>query len=350
MLIQIICKNFLSHKNTVIDLHEGVNALIGETGAGKSAIFKALDWLFQNKPSGEEYRSWWGGNTEVEVTLKEGQKIGRIRTKSDNYYYIDKQEYRAFGKGSPPQEVLNILNLSDVNFQSQLSPAFLLSNSSGEVARYLNKVAHLDIIDQTLTNISGTLRKEKEELQSNQVRLQSAQQQLIKYDWLPNAEEELEKLESLERDIIQLNIEKGFLTNLLDNYGITEKELKKFDTILEFQPEVEGLIKLHQQIEKDNQQWEVLAGVVDSYEKTESELKVVSKLTKAEDDVKLLLGLVQNIGVQKTERLELENVCKKIEREIIYLQEVERDKGILQKQFDKLMPDRCPLCEQQVAK
>ena len=54
MLTQIKIKNFLSHKNAIIDLHEGVNALIGETGAGKSAIFKALDWLFQNKPSGEE--------------------------------------------------------------------------------------------------------------------------------------------------------------------------------------------------------------------------------------------------------------------------------------------------------
>ena len=44
--------NFQSHLNTVIELHPGLNILVGESDQGKTAIIRALRWLFYNEPRG----------------------------------------------------------------------------------------------------------------------------------------------------------------------------------------------------------------------------------------------------------------------------------------------------------
>lgn len=397
MISQIKVKNFQSHKETTLDLHEGVNALIGLTGAGKSVVFKSLDWLFRNRPLGDEYRSWWGGDTQVEIILKEGQRIGRVRTDSENYYYIDKQKFEAFGKGSPPRPVLDLLNLSDVNFQAQTDPSFLISNSSGEVARYLNKAAHLDIIDQALSSIASTLRKEKEDLGQARKDLEQTQEQLILYDWLPRADEELMGLEKLQEKIAALVIQSSALIIVVEEYERTEKELVGLKDILKFGIEVEKLILLNREIGNQNIRWEQLAAIVDQYEKIGKELTDLIPLEKMGSEVKRLLVLDGEIKNKQTQRnglakLEYDIVTAKVELESYVwlpraledfkrldnlnlgvgklrvnkmglttliksiseasesLMQTEKEHERLQKEFIRLMPDVCPLCEQEVRK
>ncbi|MCJ7747863.1 MAG: AAA family ATPase [Desulfobacterales bacterium] len=397
MISQIQIKNFQSHRETVLDLHEGVNALIGLTGAGKSVVFKALDWLFRNRPLGDEYRSWWGGDTQIEVVLEEGQKVGRIRKynkdgeKTDDCYYIGKQEFRAFNK-DVPQPVLDLLNLSEVNFQAQADPAFLISNSSGEVARYLNRAAHLDTIDQALSNISSTLRKEKEELGQSKKVFEQAQEQLLQYDWLPEANDRLVTLEDLQEKIGHLSIQKSGLTGILVDYGKTEDDLTRLKEVLKFELETKRLILLDQEIEKQNSQWEKLAAVIDQYEKAEKELRELAEIERLELKVKQLFVSSTEIGKQRirTDTLEsiihlygkteeelssydrlpeiekkwvtLDHLCtnvyglrsnseslKKIVQEIDNTTSAwdlaEKEKIKLGIEFNRLMPNICPLCE-----
>lgn len=397
MISQIKIQNFQSHKETVLDLHEGVNALIGLTGAGKSVVFKALDWVFSNRPLGTEYRSWWGGDTQVEVILKEGQRVGRVRTDSENYYYIDKQKFEAFGKGPPPQHVLDLLNLSDVNFQAQTDPSFLISNSSGEVARYLNKAAHLDIIDQTLSGIASTLRKEKEDLGQAREDLEQTQEQLVLYDWLPEADEKLVGLEKLQERILCLNKETIGVQTIVKEYEQTAIVLVAVQNILFFSKEVDRLLNLHAQIEKQNDQWEKLAAVIDQYEKVGKELGDLIPLEGMESEVKRLLVLEEgirdkrqkyyvffdlvsdhdrakkeitsydwlpkaaeeferlgslNLGIGKlrANKLQLTALVGSVSEASESLTQTEKEREKLQKEFTRLMPDVCPLCEQEVKK
>lgn len=398
MIQQIKVKNFQSHCETSLDLHEGVNALVGLTGAGKSVVFKALDWLFCNRPLGDEYRSWWGGDTQVEIVLKEGgQRVGRVRTDSTNYYYIDKQKFEAFGKGSPPQPVVDLLNLSDVNFQGQVDPSFLISSSSGEVARYLNKAAHLDIIDQTLSNIASVLRKEKEDLGQARQDLTRNQEQLSLYDWLPEADEKLTQLEKLQERILTLKIESSAIIEISKNYDLTAGELVGLKGILGCGVEVEKLILLNQEIEKQNVRWEQLAAIVDQYEKAEKELEGLIPLESMKSEVKGLLVLGEEVenkrqkyraffdlvsdcdknkkeiafydwlpGVTKeferlenlnfnakkllTDKIGLETLIKSVSEASELLTQTEKDCEKLQKEFIRAMPNTCPLCEQEIKK
>lgn len=354
MISQITIKNFQSHKETTLVLHDGVNALVGLTGAGKSVVFKALDWLCRNRPLGDEPHSWWGGDTQVELLLDSGQRVGRIRkyeekkgewVKTDDLYYVDKKEFRAFGNGTPPQPVLDLLNLSDVNFAAQAAPSFLISNSSGEVARYLNKAAHLDVIDQALSNIASRLRGEKEDLTRAQTDLEDAQNQLQQYDWLPEADEKLTSLEKLQAKYDDLTAERRFLMVLHNDLGRTTLELKGLDKILSFSGEAEQLIALHNQIEQENKHWTDLNNIVLRIEETQKSIAKYAKLPMAEAEWKRLDILAKEEAELRNNSTKLNSLASEIDLTTISIGQVEKVQKALESEFNRLMPNVCPLCD-----
>ena len=134
MIKEVSIQNFQSHKDTHLEFHPGVNIIVGTSDSGKSAIIRTIRWVLQNKPLGDSFRSMWGGETKVTLTLPEGQ-ITRSKDKSDKYTIEGppKLELEAF-RTSVPEEVLNMLNINSVNLQFQHDPPFLISSTSGEVA------------------------------------------------------------------------------------------------------------------------------------------------------------------------------------------------------------------------
>ena len=61
MIQSLQINNFQSHKYSVMELHKGVNVIIGPSDSGKTTILRALRWLVWNRPSGDAFRSDWGG-------------------------------------------------------------------------------------------------------------------------------------------------------------------------------------------------------------------------------------------------------------------------------------------------
>ena len=80
MIKKLIIENYQSHKRTEIDFSDGVNAVIGRTDVGKSAIMRALIWVMRNRPLGDEMRSHCGGVTMAEITTQT-HRIRRIKDK-----------------------------------------------------------------------------------------------------------------------------------------------------------------------------------------------------------------------------------------------------------------------------
>lgn len=299
MINSLTIKNFQSWKKAVFRFHKEVNVIVGETDAGKSAIIKALRLVINNKPSGDEFISYWDSSTQVKA--KVGRKIAKRVKGNKNLYYINKNKFKSFGQ-SVPEQVSKLFNISNVNIQHQLDMPFLLSESPGEVARYFNKIVNLDIIDRSLKNASDRIRKETRELSTKKDQRDSLKKSLKKYDWLVDAEDKLRKLEQTQRSINKINKQIDKISTLITDIEELKLDRTKFARLIKAKPKVYKLIKLAEEIDKKSSRYDELSELIESIEETGKHIKAKTK-----------------------------------------------EKGRLEKKFNKLMPDICPLCEQEVS-
>jgi len=179
MIEQIGIKNFKSHEDTVINLHEGFNAIYGNPQAGKSNIMRAIDLLKSNRPIGAKFMPKWAKKeieTEVYILDDEGVKIGiKVHCKrpksgkpkrESTYYYIedtatgDKWDATGVGK-EVPDEITKALQLTDINIQAQADPPFLATDSGSKISKTVNKITGLDIGDQLFSSLGKKYNEQK---------------------------------------------------------------------------------------------------------------------------------------------------------------------------------------------
>ncbi len=302
MINSLQLQNFRSHKNTTLDFHKGINIFTGTSGHGKTNIIRALNWVINNKPSGDAFRSKWGGDTSVTIYIgnKKEWMIDRQRGK-ENIYALSKlgtraEFFKSFGQ-DVPNEIKQLLNFSSLNLQGQFESPFLLAISGGEVARYLNKIVHLDKIDVSLFNINKTLKDEKTDLEYANTELEEVQEKVSTFDWIDEAEGCLVKLESFESSLREKRIKYTKLIEWINKIEGCDIEIEKISQLTKYESEVNGLIKADGELEER----ESRMGMLDA------------KIT----NIELLDRKIEECKAQNEKN---------------------------QKRFNKLMPRVCPLC------
>ena len=158
MFEKLTLTNFQSHESTEIAFGPRVTVVHGPTNNGKSAVFRALDWVCNNGLDGDYFLSSWlkrGGRCAVTLTV-DGHTVTRERSKSDNLYTLDGTEHKAFGKGVP-DAIAALLNLSPHTFQRQGDQPFLISGTGSAAAEVFNTAAGLADIDA----VESELRRRK---------------------------------------------------------------------------------------------------------------------------------------------------------------------------------------------
>ena len=204
MIKKITLENFQSHRNTAIEFSPGVNAIIGNSDSGKSALLRALYWVIQNKPSAGTFISHWAKDkdgkqlkgTAVHLEIG-GQSISREKSAALNAYFLDGMLMEAVGR-DVPEVIQKALNMTDVNIQKQLEAPFLLSESAGEVARFFNLIIKLDDIDKVLSAADSLKRQKNSDYKAFQTQQKELTGKLAEYDWIENARYTAEKLGRIE--------------------------------------------------------------------------------------------------------------------------------------------------------
>jgi len=165
MLTKLYIKNFQAHEDSYLELHPGVNVITGENDTGKSSIVRFIRWMAMNRPLGESIIR--DGQTEVQgtmVVMNDGQEIPvtRIRNRSKNVYTLDSPEttFEAFGS-DPPEHIQSILRLTDLNYQDQFDPYFLVTQSPGQSAIFIRYHTDLDVLDKAIAVATSKLSKIK---------------------------------------------------------------------------------------------------------------------------------------------------------------------------------------------
>lgn len=249
MIHTIEIQNFQSHKHSKISLSSGINALVGNSDCGKSAVLRALCWAILNSPSGDAHLSYWlktksggiktGASCEVTVTVGDDNgkiDVSRIRSNSFNgYRQYDGGSEATFEalRADVPMQIRKGLNLDTVNIQRQLDGPFLLSSTPGEVARYINTLVNLTKIDEYQAAIASKLLdlgKTKKTLETD---VETANKQVDALAWVDDAESLVNAAVDLEAKASRLSQEVRNLSCDIVQYISTNDTLKAWDGILE---------------------------------------------------------------------------------------------------------------------
>lgn len=196
MLTKLKITNFQKHENLSIEFDQ-ITTIIGQNGAGKSSVIRALDFLFNNQPRGSSFIRH--GETECEVKAKlDDRIIRRVRGSKTNEYYLDNQKYAAFGS-DVPEEISKFVNINELNIQKQLDAALWFHLSPLEISRKLNKIVNLDMIDACLKNVSEQLYSANQEIKFHDNAIKKEEETLERTKWVLEAEEKIEKLKEKQK-------------------------------------------------------------------------------------------------------------------------------------------------------
>lgn len=221
--------NFQSHHHTRLFFGPGLNVLVGPSDQGKTAVLRALRWLFFNEPKGTDFFRIGATTCCVGVSLSNGVGIVRDREKSSHGYnrytlYLPtlpgqpeptKKIFEGFGNEIPAEilaahgvrEVRLDLDLeANLSMARQLDGPFLLSLAGAARAKAIGRLSGVHVIDAGIRAVSrdtGELAKEQRQL-SGQTK--DLNEQLKSYADLPIMKmrvakigRSIDRLEELER-------------------------------------------------------------------------------------------------------------------------------------------------------
>ena len=302
MIKKLTLENFQIHRSLQLDFDPGVTVIVGPSNRGKSAVIRALNWIAFNKPSGTMFRTWGSKRTSAALLLDDGTEIERGRSDKENSYTLNGNSLAAFGQGVPDQ-VYKALNLLPINFQQQMDSPFLVMDSPGEVARKLNEVANLELIDIALSRASKYHREASRGLSQERGSLRILQKELKQFDWIDEAEKLIQAGLELEQDLEKLEAESDSLSQLIKRVEFLDGEIGDFQA-----------------------QEEVWIDVISKLEKVQNLDKERLELDGKIRSLSELLSDFESLEAQEQEAIDMEKETAETLLEI--------------------MPDICPLCDQ----
>lgn len=345
MIKSIHLQNFQSHKDTHLEFSPGVNVIIGRSDHGKTAIIRALRWVVENRPAGDEFRSHWAKNedTAVQIILNNGGQVARWKNKVVNNYSCNGELFQGFGQDIP-KPVVDALNLASINLQQQFDQPFLLFDSPGAVARYLNQVVHLEKIDIALANITSLKRQNDQDIRSQKSRIGELEQLEATFPDLEAAEEFITELEVQQKDRDQKKQKLDWLSTCQGELIKLRGNLTKVRIPIRVEEQVVDLSKKQTHKTQLEYTYGQLVGLQNKLGALRTQMQV------------LIPALRQELWVQElmTRNYLLDNKKKMLSRLKRFKQQIDQGKlelsgklaiiGQDEAKFKKMMPDVCPLC------
>lgn len=343
--------DFQCHKDSTFDLCDGLNAIIGSSDEGKSSVIRAVRWVVENRPLGDDFIRHGAKECRVVVTTSDGHVVQRIRSASGNVnqYVVDGGVLTGFGKGVP-DEVTDVLRLTILNMQHQHDGVFLLGESPGEVARKLNDLCDMTAIDTA----TGKVKKQMVETSSNITQLEKQIEKweggLEQLEWLDEAAEAqsaIVKLQTKAENLRNIRYQCENVIGMLETHTITITKLREAvdpDKVREALARIDTLYGRNKDLRRKTiacyRAWEYLSGMVPVVEAAEAilgskqQLDTIDKFLKKQQEME-----VKRKGVDATRR--------RLALALAGVQDAEQRLADLKAEVGDL-PEVCPTCGQEV--
>ena len=334
MISRLVLKNFQCHENQEFHLTEGVNAFIGESDKGKSAVLRALRWLALNAPSGDAFIRH-DEDTAIVIADVDDRKILRKKGKSKNLYKLDGTVFKSFGSGKVPDPIAQLLQVDDLNFQRQHDAPFWLSLSPGQASKELNSVVDLGAIDNALFNVASVLRKAKLEVEIADERLTAAKKDLAETADIPRISSLYKELEQIAGVYVEKRRIANDLQELTSRTIAVRTELK---TLKLLQETGGAAVQAGEQCRENNQRTARLKTIIEQIRETEHQA------TREIPAIEPLEKVVNAIAENKTRYRDASNLTNQLRLQEKELCELTKTSERLTKELKQQSKGKCPTC------
>lgn len=333
MLEKLILRNFQNHTRKEIEFDPGVTTIVGASDEGKTAILRGLRFVCLNQPNGVGFVKDDHRSASV-IVYVDGTSVSRKRGKGVNSYFLGKKKYKSF-RTKVPAEIERLINVGEVNFQNQITLPYWFTESPGKVAKNLNQIINLQIIDQTVAKVSQQLRSAKAQLQATEDRLAEAKENKKNLSFVPELVKEYQKLKRLKKHHERIALESSGLRSLtrvgLEHSGTIQSALHAI---------VDGTnaIAVGERVQKMRRERKCLSVLVDQISDLESHVCV------PDPDLTPILE-VRSIGDKVAEsRRNLEMLVNDFNKEQKEYTLVCSQLESLEKALHKKTKGKCPVC------
>jgi exonuclease SbcC len=297
--------NFQNHKDTVIKLEDGLNMLTGSNDNGKSAIVRAIAFVYYGK-SVEDCIFWGENFTSVELEFFDGSAVKRIKHKDYNKIEIrnsDETEFKSYkGFGTKyPEVVLDFLKapiihkeLGYLAYSEQSNKNFLIDILPSHLPNVISSIIGVDDLEEASKVLStktlrlndkiNTLENEIQDIDKEIESDYSTLEEDIKsYDLAKTLFDEAEILNST---LLQMASCQELYLEILRKGSKIKKEMSYYKQIIDI------LSTNIDEIEEINA---VASGMEDLYKKIDSNQKKLESVDKFIDIVKPFIDEEKNI-------------------------------------------------------
>lgn len=298
-LKSIHLKNFQSHKNTLITFAKqgALTVITGPSDSGKSAVIRALRWVFYNVPQGYGFIFNAEDKCSVLLTYDDGTTVERIRSRGGvNRYVVNGQVYEGFGTGVPLEvrqaSGIRKLEIGDqsflLNLSEQLDGPFLGKSVSGPArAKVLGKLAGTEEIDYAGKEIGTDIYRAKKQKELYERDIEGLDKQIARYDFVfkwEKATAQAEKILWSTKEKIAQIIELKKLASQWQEIGSRVRILKK---VIDGLKDVDVGLGLIETVQNDLARGNALAVLKGKH------LRAFLETEKAKGTINLLNGILE---------------------------------------------------------
>ncbi|MDY2986950.1 MAG: AAA family ATPase [Peptoniphilus sp.] len=261
-ITSIEIKNFQSHENTKLDLHRGLNVIVGRSDSGKTAILRAIKWVFYNDPPPGNLIRNGAKEMSVRIEFNTGAVVTRLWNSKENKYILVKSNgeeiiLEKFNR-SVPFEVIQEINIQKVelgssvktgiNISEQLDGPFLLTESSSTRASAIGRLIGVNFIDDALRDVIKDNKNNSKKIKEAELEKEILEKDLQSFDYLKDEEKKLNFIKKCRNEILNYTAQRDKLRqlsssklNIQDEIIYLEKKLKEYENIFELEQKFEIL-------------------------------------------------------------------------------------------------------------
>lgn len=346
---------FQCYEDAIIEFHPKFNVIIGTSDKGKSSIIRAIKWAIENQPNSDWLSSFADKGKACSSAIEFQEETYVLRRKKgvkNTYSYADEvgeeHDPEAFRK-DVPDEIRAITRMDKRNIKSQHDPYFMFQDSSGAVARSLNKAVGNDDINIFFKRVDSIIDSSKRESNRLEGEIKQNQEQVDSLSYVKKASETIIFIDKLLSNRKAATKERESIQQTIDAIEKAKNEKARHKEFLKIEPQYDKIKSLLVKINDIKKEKKGLTDLVETLESDiEFKKEAADYLLVATEPYQKLRTLLIEIKEARQERLEITDIVNDINERKTYSQTVKKELIKLNSQYVDMLKEAkiCPTCGQ----